>query len=200
MKPNDLLLDFVYLLEEMMLLRKAFITYFSQPTTSPCPPPEGDKGEGRGIWLLLCSVILFCTVSNSFAGGDPVKGEEKEKSELAVLMIEIDKDYKVLERLSTYFTFEEVEKEQKVYGDASANLMALCKTATTNFARPDDDKYQELNHAMLMASENIDGVFKNKNIGITLEDVLWQVGLLRQTCADCHKHLDIKLGTGKQGK
>ena len=174
-----------------MLLRKAFLASFSQP---PSPPLL------RGIWLQLCSVMLFCTVFNGFAGGEPLKGEEKEKSELAELMIEIDKNYKVLERLSTYFSFEEVEKEQKFYGDASANLMALCKITTAKFARPDDDKYQELNHAMMTASENIDGVVKDKNKAVTLEDVLWQVGLLRQTCADCHKHLDIKLGTGKHGK
>lgn len=154
----------------------------------------------RNAFLASLVVMLCCTVFNGFAGGEPVTGEEKEKSELAVLMGEIDKNYKVLERLSTYFSFEEVDKEQKLYGDASANLMALCKIATTKFARPDDDKYQELNHAMLTASENIDGVFKDKNKAVTLEDVLWQVGLLRQTCADCHKHLDIKIGTGKQGK
>ncbi|MCF6156690.1 MAG: hypothetical protein E3K36_15970 [Candidatus Brocadia sp.] len=152
------------------------------------------------VFLASLVVMLFCTVFNGFAGGEPVKGEEKEKGELAKLMGEIDKHYKVLERLSTYFSFEEVEKEQKLYDDASANLVALCKTATTKFARLDDDKYQELNHAMLTASENIDGVLRDKNEAVTLEDVLWQVGLLRQTCADCHKHLDIKLGTGKQSK
>ena len=151
-------------------------------------------------FLASLAVVLFCIVFNGFAGGEPIKGEENEKSELAEFMGEIDKNYKVLERLSSYFSFEEVEKEQKMYRDASANLMVLCKTATTEFARPDNDKYQELNHAMLTASENIDGVFKDKNKAVTLEDVLWQVGLLRQTCADCHKHLDIKLGTGKQGK
>lgn len=154
----------------------------------------------RKAFLASLVVMLFCAVFNGFAGGEPLKGEEKEKSELTELMIEIDKNYKVLERLSTYFSFEEVDKELKLYGDASANLTAFCKTVTTKFARPDDDKYQELNHAMLTASENIDGVFKDKNKAITLEDVLWQVGLLRQTCADCHKYLDIKLGTGKQGK
>ncbi len=95
-------------------------------------------------FLASLGVTLFCTVFNGFAGGEPIKEEEKEKSELAVLMGEIDKYYKVLERLSTYFSFEEVEKEQKIYGDASANLATLCKTATMEFARPDDEKYQEL--------------------------------------------------------
>ncbi len=154
----------------------------------------------RKVFLANLVVILFCTAFHGFAGEEPVKEEEKEKSELAELMGEIDKNYKVLERLSTYFSFEEVEKEQKIYGDAGANLTALCKTATTKFARPDDGKYQELNHAMLMASENIDRVFYNKDKAVTLEDVLWQVGLLRQTCADCHKHLDVKIGSGKHGK
>lgn len=42
---------------------------------------------------------------------------------------------------------EEAEKELKVYGEAGANLVALCKIATTKFTRPDDDdEYQELNH------------------------------------------------------
>ncbi|HHT9110547.1 MAG TPA: hypothetical protein ACFYDZ_05230 [Candidatus Brocadiaceae bacterium] len=173
-KSNNILIGFRFLPEEMMLLRKTF--------------------------LASLMVMLFYTVFNGLAGGEPVKGEEKEKGELAELMGEIDKNYKVLERLSTYFSFEEVEKEQKIYGDASAHLTALCQTATTKFARPDDDKYQELNHAMLTASENIDGVLKIKDKAVTLEDVLWQVGLLRQTCADCHKHLDIKVGTGKQDK
>lgn len=192
------------------MLRKVFVTSFSQspsPHKGDRPSPvdiiqaSGDAcPTNRVIWLLLCSVVLFCTVFYGFAGGEPVKGDESEKSELAVLMGEIDKSYKVLERLSTYFSFEEVEKELKVYGDASANLTALCKTATTKFARSEDGKYQELNLAMLTASENIEGLLRSKDKAVTLEDVLWQVGLLRQTCADCHKHLDIKIGTGKQGK
>lgn len=151
-------------------------------------------------FLVSLTGMLLCAIFNVFAGGEPVKGVEKGESELVVLMAEIDRNYKVLERLSTYFSIEEIEKEQQVYGDASANLTALCKTATTKFARTDDDKYQEINFAMLAASENIDGVFRDKNESVTLEDVLWQVGQLRQTCADCHKHLDVKIGTGKHGK
>lgn len=154
----------------------------------------------RKVFLSSIVVALFGAAFNGFAGGEPVREEEKEKNELAALMGEIDKNYKVLERLSIYFSFEEVKKEQKIYGDASTNLTALCKTAAMKFARPDDDKYEELNHAMLTASENIEGVFRGENEGIILEDILWQIGLLRQTCADCHKHLDVKIGSGKHGK
>ncbi|MDR4507457.1 MAG: hypothetical protein MRJ65_04340 [Candidatus Brocadiaceae bacterium] len=148
----------------------------------------------RKMFSASLIVLLFYTVYSGFAG------EESEKNELAELMSEIDLKYKVLERLSTYFSFDEIEKEWELYGDASAHLAALCKTATMKFARPDDDRYQELNNAMLTASENIDVVFKERDRGDTIEDVVWQTGLLRQTCAACHKHLGIQIGSGKQGK
>ena len=144
-------------------------------------------------------VPLCCAVFLAFAGMEPVKGEGKEKSELAQLMGGIDVHYKALERLATYLSFDEAEKERKIYDDASASLAALCKTATTKFARPDDDKYQELNQAMLTASENIAAVFKDTNKAHSLEDVLWETGQLRQSCAACHKHLDIRIGSDKQG-
>lgn len=151
--------------------------------------------------FLVCLVLtVFCTGFNLVEGEGMANGEEKEKSELAVLMGEIDENYKVLERLATYLSFEEIENEREVYGNASANLVALCETATTKFARPDDDTYQELNQAMLTASENIDAVFINTEAESSLEDVLWQVGLLRQSCADCHKHLDIQIGRVEHGK
>ena len=145
-------------------------------------------------------VVLLCTVFMVFIGMGLVKGEEKEKSELAELMGKIDAYSKVLDRLATYFSFDEVEKDQRIYDDATANLVALCKTATTKFARPDDNKYQEFYQAMLRASENIAAVFKDANKSNSLEDVLWQTGQLRQTCAACHKHLDIHIGPDKPGE
>ncbi len=56
-------------------------------------------------------------------GLEPVKGEEKEKSELAELMGKRDVYSKVLDRLATYFSFDEVEKDQRIYADACANLL-----------------------------------------------------------------------------
>lgn len=145
-------------------------------------------------------LLLFCAVSAFFAGISPVKGEEKEKSELARLMGKIDAQYKTLERLATYFSFDEVEKERKIYEEASACLAVLCKDATTRFARPDDAKYQELNQAMLASSENIAAVFRDTGKAHSLEDVLWETGQLRQSCASCHKHLDIRIGSDKHGE
>lgn len=145
-------------------------------------------------------VLLLCMVFVVFTGLEPVKSEEKKKGELAELMGKIDAYSKVLDRLATYFSFDEVEKERNIYDDASANLVSLSKTATTKFARSDDAKYQECNQTMLTSSENIAAVFKDASRNNSLEDVLWQTGQLRQTCAACHKHLDIHIGSDKRGE
>ncbi|KAB2834070.1 MAG: hypothetical protein F9K48_07045 [Candidatus Brocadia sp.] len=144
--------------------------------------------------------LLFCTVFMVFTGLGLVKGDEKEKSELAGLMCKIDAYSKALDRLATYFSFDEVEKERKIYEDACANLVLHCKTATTKFERPDDKKYQEFNQAMLKASENIATILKDANRANSLEDMLWETGKLRQTCVTCHKHLDIHIGSDKHGE
>ncbi len=144
--------------------------------------------------------LLFCTVFMVFAGLGLVKGGEKEKSELAELMCKIDAYSKTLDRLATYFSFDEVEKDRKIYEDACANLVLLCKTATTKFERPDDNKYQEFNQAMLKASENIKAILNDANRTNSLEDILWETGKLRQTCVICHKHLDIPIGSDKHGE
>lgn len=145
-------------------------------------------------------VLLFCTVFMVFTGLGLVKGDEKEKSELAELMCKIDAYSKILDRLATYFSFDEVEKERKIYEDACTNLVLLCKTATTKFERPDDNKYQEFNQAMLKASENITAILNDANRANSLEDMLWETGKLRQTCVTCHKHLDIHIGSDKHGE
>ncbi len=144
--------------------------------------------------------LLFCTVFMVFTGLGLVKGDEKEKSELAELMCKIDVYSKTLDRLATYFSFAEVEKERKIYEDACANLVLLCKTATTKFERPDDNKYQEFNRAMLNTSENIAAILKDATGANSLEDMLWETGKLRQSCVTCHKHLDIHIGSDKHGE
>lgn len=148
----------------------------------------------RKMFFVYSTILVFCIVFNGFMEDVQAKEEEEKKSELAKLMCEIDKHYKVLERLATYFSLEEIENERKIYGNASAHLAAFCKTAATKFARQGDDTYQSLNSAMLAASETINDALTGTENNSTLEDVLWQAGLLRQSCADCHKHLDIKFG------
>ncbi|MDR4507469.1 MAG: hypothetical protein MRJ65_04400 [Candidatus Brocadiaceae bacterium] len=136
-------------------------------------------------------VGVFCIANYGFTEDASEKPEEKEKSELAKLMGQIDKNYKATEEISGYYTYG--DEEWKIIGDASANLINLCKVAVKKFARPDDPKYQQLNKAMLEESEKMHEVFERRDQVGSLEDAQWQVRRLRQTCAVCHKHLDIHL-------
>lgn len=157
---------------------------------------EGEKALRSKI-LLMCifSIAIFsvsenrsCLFAEEIA---QVEGEKEEKSELAKLMKEIDKNYKATEEISGYYNYK--EEEWKIIGDASANLINLCKIAVKKFARPEDEKYQKLNKTMLEESEKMHEVYKRRDQVGALEDAQWQVRRLRQTCALCHKHLGIHL-------
>lgn len=140
------------------------------------------------IAIFSISEITTCL----FAEEAPqVEGEKEEKSELAKLMKKIDKNYKATEEISGYYNYK--DEEWKIIGDASANLIDLCKIAVKKFARPDDEKYQKLNKTMLEEAEKMREVYENRDQVGALEDAQWQVRRLRQTCALCHKHLGIHI-------
>ncbi|MCF6149247.1 MAG: hypothetical protein E3K37_11395 [Candidatus Kuenenia sp.] len=147
------------------------------------------------LLISIFSIVIFgisgtttCLFAEEAA---QVEGEEEEKSELAILMKEIDKNYKATEEISGYYNYK--DEEWKIIGDASAKLIELCKIAVKKFARPDDEKYQKLNKTMLEEAEKMHEVYERRDQVGALEDAQWQVRRLRQTCALCHKHLGIHL-------
>lgn len=136
---------------------------------------------------LITGICLI--VTHGFA--EEVQKSEKEKSELAKLMGEIDKSYKAVEQISGYYNYS--DKDWKVIAEASTNIIQLTKVVINKFSRPDDKKYQDLNKIMLSESEKMLEVTYRKDERGALEDAQWQVRRLRQTCAVCHKHLGIHL-------
>jgi len=148
--------------------------------------------------ILLISIFLIAIIgiagntSQLFSEeANQGEGEKKEKSELAKLMEEIDKNYKATEEISGYYNYK--DEEWKIIGDSSAKLIELCKIAVKKFARPDDEKYQKLNKSMLEEAEKMHEVYTRRDQIGALEDAQWQVRRLRQTCALCHKHLGIHI-------
>ncbi|MEB2308943.1 MAG: hypothetical protein OZ917_06520 [Candidatus Brocadiaceae bacterium] len=132
----------------------------------------------------------ICVIAAHGFAEDKLK-EEKEKSELAKIMGEIDKNYKAAERISGYYKYN--DNDWSDLAEASANIIQLTKVVISKFSRPDDKKYQDLNKSMLTESEKMLEVTKHRNEKGALEDAQWQVRRLRQTCAVCHKHLGIHL-------
>ncbi|TVM03062.1 MAG: hypothetical protein CV087_07035 [Candidatus Brocadia sp. WS118] len=137
--------------------------------------------------FLIAGICLFATCV--FAEEKP-KGE-KEKSELAKIMGEIDKSYKAVEQISGYYKYS--DNDWRVIAEASANIIQLTKVVISKFPRPDDKKYQDLNKSMLSEAEKMLEITSQKDERGALEDAQWQVRRLRQTCAVCHKHLGIHL-------
>ncbi|OOP57529.1 MAG: hypothetical protein AYP45_03025 [Candidatus Brocadia carolinensis] len=142
----------------------------------------------KNIFVFFITVICMFT-TYGFAEEKP-KGE-KEKSELAKLMGEIDKNYKAVEQISGYYKYS--DNDWGVIAEASANIIQLTKIVISKFPRPDDKKYQDLNKLMLSETEKMLEVTSRKDEKGALEDAQWQVRRLRQTCAVCHKHLGIHL-------
>ena len=137
--------------------------------------------------LFVGMFVMLATVG--FAEEAPKS--EKEKSELAKIMDEIDKNYKAVEVISGYYKY--TSNDWKVIAESSANIVQLAKTVIGKFSRPDDQKYQDLNKTMLKEAEKMYEVSGHKDETGALEDAQWQVRRLRQTCALCHKHLGIHL-------
>lgn len=143
--------------------------------------------------LFTFCFLLLVFVNNEVFGEDEVvpAKPEKEKSELAKLMEDIDKNYKVVEEMSGWYKYK--KKHWKTILEAGQNIAALAKSIRRKFSRPEDWTYQELMEKMQIAAEDMVDIAKNNDKEGALEDAQWQVRLLRQTCAKCHKHLDIHI-------
>ncbi|MFQ5787299.1 MAG: hypothetical protein ACE5H1_04895 [Thermodesulfobacteriota bacterium] len=116
---------------------------------------------------------------------------EKEKSELAKMMEEIDKSYKAVEAMSGYYKYK--KKQWKIILEAGENIAKITKKVRIKFAKPDDWTYEEQMKNMQVEAKKMAEIAKNKHKDGALEDQQWQVRRIRQTCALCHKHLDIHI-------
>lgn len=137
-----------------------------------------------GLIVGICMIV-----TQGFAEETPKT--EKEKTELAKIMGEIDKSYKAVEQISGYYKY--TNSDWEVISEASTNIIKLTKIVISKFSRPDDKKYQDLNKMMLSEAEKMLEVTNHKDEKGALEDAQWQVRRLRQTCAVCHKHLGIHI-------
>ena len=153
------------------------------------------------IFLIVSSFQFIVNVEGSdqyipvgkTEGTDELEGEEqeKEKSELALLMQDIDESYKSVEEMSGYYKYK--KKQWKIILKAGENIAKITKEVRTKFAKPDDLRYEEQMELMQVEAEKMAGIAKNKDNDGALEDQQWQVRRLRQTCAICHKHLKIHI-------
>jgi hypothetical protein len=124
---------------------------------------------------------------------DEMMGEvpQEEKSELALMMQDIDESYKLVEEMSGYYKYK--KKQWKIILKAGENIAKVTEEVRAKYAKPKDTRYEHQMELMQVEAEKMAEIAKNKdNVG-SLEDQQWQVRRLRQTCAICHKHLKIHI-------
>ncbi len=153
------------------------------------------------IFLIVSSFQFIVNVEGSdqyipvgkTEGAEELAGEkpEEEKSELALLMQDIDESYKAVEEMSGYYKYK--KKQWKIILKAGENIAKITKEVRDKFAKPEDTRYEEQMELMQVEAEKMAKIAENKDTDGALEDQQWQVRRLRQTCAICHKHLKIHI-------
>jgi hypothetical protein len=131
--------------------------------------------------------------SKQIEGADELMGEEpeEEKSELALMMQDIDESYKLVEEMSGYYKYK--KKQWKKILKAGETIATVTEKVRIKYAKPEDSRYEEQMKLMQVEAEKMAEIAKNKDKVGALEDQQWQVRRLRQTCAICHKHLKIHI-------
>ncbi len=162
------------------------------------------------MYKVLIAICIFSIVTifeyNNLAEGsdnnvpskntdsaDELRGEEpeEEKSELALMMQDIDESYKLVEEMSGYYKYK--KKQWKKILKAGETIAKVTEEVRIKYAKPEDSRYEEQMKLMQVEAEKMAEIAKDKDKVGALEDQQWQVRRLRQTCAICHKHLKIHI-------
>ncbi len=139
------------------------------------------------IFPVLCVfvVVLGCSF---FARADV----KKSVPELMQWMKDIDLKYKKGEVISGYFEYDDENWDDLL--DAGTTIAEITEKVQAKYGRPENKDYQKLMELMRAAAEKMGQIAKNeRGKAGALEDVQWQVRLLRNSCANCHKLLKIHI-------
>ena len=93
---------------------------------------------------------------------DEMMGEvpQEEKSELALMMQDIDESYKAVEAMSGYYKYK--KKQWKIILKAGENIAEVTKEVRLKFARPDDLRYEKQNELMQVEAEKMVEIAKKQ--------------------------------------
>ncbi len=145
---------------------------------------------------ILTTILIFFIVGltvqvRADEPGNAHAEQEEEKSELAKLLSQVDKDYKAVRALSGYTTFQ--KKEWKLIRESGENIIKVAKLLRRDHARPEDQRYEHLMKKMQNSAKELVKIAKEKKKTGSVEDAQFHVRKLQQTCSLCHKHLDIHI-------
>jgi len=143
------------------------------------------------ITILIFFVIVFTVEVIAEEPGNAPAEQKKEKSELAKLLSRVDEDYKAVQALSGYTKYK--KKDWKLIGQSGENILKVAKLLRKDYARPEDQRYEQLMKKMQNSAKALVELAKDNKKPGSVEDAQWHVRKLQQTCSLCHKHLDIHI-------
>lgn len=133
-------------------------------------------------------VFLFALFVNLFT----CSADGSESKELAELMKRIDTKYKAAEAISGYYEFS--DENWDTFFDSGKVVAEITEKVQEKYGRPGNAKYQRLMEEMRDSAQKMADVVKNnKGAEGSLEEVQWQVRRMRNSCAHCHRLLNIHL-------
>jgi hypothetical protein len=143
------------------------------------------------VTILILLVISFAVEVRAEEAGNAPAEHKKEKSELAKLLSQVDKDYKAVQALSGYTKYK--KEDWKLIGQSGENILKVAKLLRTDYARPEDQRYEHLMKKMQDSAKALVKLAEDNKKPGAVEDAQWHVRKLQQTCSLCHKHLDIHI-------
>jgi hypothetical protein len=141
--------------------------------------------------LIVFLVICFSVDVRAEESGTAPAEQKEEKSELAKLLSQVDKDYKAVQALSGYTTYK--KEDWKLIGQSGENILKVARLLRKDYARPEDQRYEHLMKKMQDSANALVKLAKDNKKPGAVEDAQWHVRKLQQTCSLCHKHLDIHI-------
>ncbi len=134
------------------------------------------------------TVFIFSIITNLFI----ISSHAKESNELAQLMKDIDTKYKMAEAISGYYQFS--DEDWQTFYDSGTKVSELTEIVQEKYGRPGNPQYERLMEEMRDSAQKMaDVVKKSKGEEGSLEEVQWQVRRMRNSCANCHRLLNIHI-------
>lgn len=144
------------------------------------------------VSLKYCvAVFVFAVIVNVFVYPVEVV-RARESEELCVIMEVIDKKYKASEAISGYYEFS--KENWDTFLDTGLKVAEVTEDVQKKFGRPGNGQYQKYMEDMRVAGVKMGDVAKNRRDEEgSIEEVQWQVRLMRNSCANCHRLLNIHI-------
>ncbi len=155
----------------------------------------GIKSGGLCRIILLTSFTLFMStlLSAGLSHADEKKeADDTENKEIKELMKKLDKHYKAAQERMGYYVLS--DSDWATLLKTGEVISRLTDRVLKEFVPPDDKEFLKFSQEMKKRADEIYKSANEKYLG-AYEDIQYSFGRLRNSCKNCHNHLEIQIYT-----